>query len=119
MNGKDRDEFERLWAENRHRLLREDTEYRQLTDSYKISSGADLLLFGIPAVAGVVFMDQAYIGHELLKWLACAAVVIATFVLCVWIKSAISGSKPVAEVEKRVKERCYKRYCEHGNIDMK
>lgn len=116
MEDRSRERFEALWREQGYRLLREDEEYRQLSDSYKMTTGADFLLFGIPLLVGVVFMDMAPIEHELLRWLACAAVVVAVFVLCVWIKSVTSGAKSSAEVEKRIKDRCYERFRETGRL---
>ena len=50
----DDEKFEVLWQKNRKSLLSEDREWQQLQQSYKVSSGADMLLFGIPAVAGIV-----------------------------------------------------------------
>lgn len=116
MEDRSRERFEALWREQGYRLLREDDEYRQLSDSYKLKTGSDFLLFGIPLLVGVVFIDMAPIAHELLRWLACAVVVVVVFVVCAWVKSATSGSKSSAEVEKRVKERCYKRFCETGRL---
>ena len=71
---------------------------------------------GIPLLGGVVFMDMVPIEHELLRWLACAAVVVVVFVLCVWIKSVTAGAKSSAEVEKRIKDRCYERFRETGRL---
>ena len=97
MEDRSRERFEALWSEQGYRLLREDEEYRRLADSYKMTTGGDFLLFGIPLLVGVVFMDMAPIERELLRWIACAA------------KSAV-------EVERRVKERCYERFRETGRL---
>ena len=117
MEDRSRERFERLWSEQGYRLLREDGEYRRLEDSYKLKSGFDFMLFGIPVLVGVVFMDLAPIERELLRWLACAAVVVAAFVVCVWVKSATGGQSSAAEVERRVKERCYRRFAETGKLE--
>lgn len=116
MEDRSRERFEALWSEQGYRLLREDEEYRRLADSYKMTTGGDFLLFGIPLLVGVVFMDMAPIERELLRWLATAAVVVVAFVLCVWVKSATAGSKSAVEVERRVKERCYERFRETGRL---
>lgn len=52
----------------------------------------------------------------MLRWLACAVVVVVTFVLCAWIKSLVSGTKSAAEIEEKVKERYYRQYLERGTI---
>ena len=105
-----------MWREQGYRLLREDEEYRRLADSYKLKTGSDFMLFAIPLLVGVVFMDKAPIERELLRWLACAAVVVVAFVVCAWLKSVVSGSGSAADVERRVKERCYKRFVETGRL---
>lgn len=103
----EREDFELWWSENGYRLLREDSEYRRVADGYKMSTGADWLLFGIPVVAAVVVMEQAPIEREMLRWVAGAAVAVVCFVACVWIKSLIAGGRPVSEIERDVKERHY------------
>ena len=63
----DDEKFEVLWQKNRKSLLSEDREWQQLQQSYKVSSGADMLLFGIPAVAGIVSFNYVPLSGELLK----------------------------------------------------
>ena len=40
------DKFEMLWLEKRKAILMGNEEYRKATEGYKMSSGADWLLFG-------------------------------------------------------------------------
>ena len=80
-------------------------EYIKATSSYKLSSGADWLLFAVPIVAAIIFMEQCSIERELLKWFAGAGITIVTFFICVWIKSMISGSRSPEDVEREIKER--------------
>ena len=70
-----------------------------------MSNGSDWLLFGIPIVAGIVYINNVQLGNELLNWVASAAVTIICFVVCVWIKSLITGSKSPDETEKDIKQR--------------
>lgn len=104
--------FECLWQENKHRLLKEDREYRDTVDSYKMSSGADWLLFGIPAVVGIASFEMLSFDGEMLRWLVSALITIAAFVLSVFIKSLIVGGKSLTEIESRIKEEYYKKYKE-------
>lgn len=106
------DHFERLWLENKHRLLKEDREYRDVVDSYKMSSGADWLLFGIPAVVGIASFEMLTFDSEMMRWLISALITIAAFVLSVFVKSLIVGGKSVTEIEKRIKNDYYKKYKE-------
>lgn len=97
-------DFEKYWEENREKILNSNSEYIKARDSYKSMSGADYLLYAIPVVAGIVFMDYCkFIEQELLKWFAGAVVVIICFVLCVWIKVLSTGSNTPLEIEKKIK----------------
>jgi hypothetical protein len=97
-------EFEERWHENRRTLLQNDAEWRQLQDSYKMSSGADWLLFAIPVVAGIASFNYVPLSSEILKWLISVAITIVCFAICVWIKTLVSGTKTADEIERRVKE---------------
>ncbi|MBR0489151.1 MAG: hypothetical protein IJJ68_02985 [Prevotella sp.] len=97
-------EFEKIWRENRRNLLQNDAEWRQLQESYKMSSGADWLLFAIPVVAGIASFNYIPLTSEILKWLVSVAITIVCFALCVWIKTLISGTKSADEIERRIKE---------------
>ena len=41
-------EFEEYWKANRESILSKDEEYRRAKENFKMSSGSDMLLFGIP-----------------------------------------------------------------------
>ncbi len=105
----DDEKFEVLWQKNRKSLLSEDREWQQLQQSYKVSSGADMLLFGIPAVAGIVSFNYVPLSGELLKWIVSAVVTVLCFVLCVFVKSLFSPTLSASEIEKRVKTGYRKR----------
>lgn len=97
-------EFEAYWKANRTTILAHSDEYRRAKEEFKVHSGADLILFGIPVVAGIVTMNSLMIHNELLRWLISAAVTILCFVFSVWIKSMITGTVSPDEVEMRLKE---------------
>ena len=98
-------EFETYWKQHRDEILRHDKDYTDAKENFKVHSGADLILFGLPVVAGIVFMNNVRIGNELLLWLLSAAVTVLVYAVCVWVKSMISGTGSPDEVERRVKER--------------
>lgn len=66
--------------------------------------GADLILFGIPVVAGIVSINNVPLQNELLKWIVSAVITIVCFALSVWVKSLITGTVSPDEVEQRLKE---------------
>lgn len=85
-------------------ILEKNDEYRRAKENFKIHSGADLILFGIPVVAGIVSINNVPLQNELLKWIVSAVITIVCFALSVWVKSLITGTVLPDEVEQRLKE---------------
>ena len=85
-------------------ILEKNDEYRHAKENFKIHSGADLILFGIPVVAGIVSINNVPLQNELLKWIVRAVITLVCFALSVWVKSLITGTVSPDEVEQRLKE---------------
>lgn len=102
-------EFETYWTQNRDKILSANTDYTQAKDSFKMKSGADWLLYAIPVVMGILFLDNFSYGGELLRWVLSAVVTIVCFVVCVWVKSVTTGSKSPEEVEADIKQALHDR----------
>ena len=98
-------EFETYWKQHREEILMRDRDYTDAKDNFKISNGSDFILFGLPVVAGVVFMNNVKTGNELLTWVLSAAVTIVAYAVCVWIKSVATGTMSPDEVEQNIKKR--------------
>ncbi|MBQ1668521.1 MAG: hypothetical protein II063_11160, partial [Prevotella sp.] len=62
-------------------------------------------------------LDWNPFQRELVNWLIGAFAAIVTFVLCVWIKSIISGNRSLDEVEKEIKARCMSNYEKTGKLE--
>lgn len=101
-------EFEKYWQNNRLRLLEQNASYMNARNNYKITSGADWLLYAIPIATGIIVIDTCTITNELLKWITSAGVTILSFVVCVWIKTFYSDSSSILEIENEIKERLRK-----------
>ena len=110
------DKFEMLWLEKRKAILMNNEEYRKANEGYKMSSGADWLLFGMPIVAAIIVLDQSFFANEMLNWLLGAGVAAVMFVIAVAVKSFIIGARPVSEIEEEIKLRCKKLYEDTGNF---
>lgn len=98
-------DFEHWWKENRNDILHEDADYQRVQNSYKIKSGADLLLFAIPVVAGIVSMSFIPVESEIIKWIISAVITVAVFLVCVWIKSTTIPGETLSEIEERLKRK--------------
>lgn len=113
------DEFDDWWIANKTWVLMEDREYREAVETYKMKSGADWLLFGIPLVAGIVSLNYLPIRHEVLKFLAAVAITIAVSVVCVYIKSLTNPHRAIADIEKDVRKRTLEEYEKTGKFKLK
>lgn len=98
-------EFETQWQANKGQLLKDNEEYQKAISEYRLTTGADWLLFAIPAVAGIVSIKYIPVNHELIRWGLSALIAVIIFVLCVYVKSLTISSRPLSEIEKEVKER--------------
>lgn len=97
-------EFDNYWRQNRNRILDGNEEYRKAKEDFKMRSGSDWILFGLPVVAGIVFMNNCHLRSELLTWIASAGVTVVCFAACVWVKSLITGSSSPGEIEARIRK---------------
>lgn len=104
------DAFELYWQSHRRELLSKNKEYREIEESYKMRTGFDWLLWAVPLVCGILAFKLVAGANEILNWLISAAVVIVTFLLCVWIKAALSGHRSLSEVEEDVKKQAYEEF---------
>lgn len=98
-------EFETYWKKHRNEILSEDSDYMHAKENFGMHNGANLILFGIPIVIGIVFMNNIHFKTEILTWAASAAVTIVAYAICVWIKALIFGVGSPDEVEQRIKQK--------------
>jgi len=115
MNTENNNSFDQYWLEHRQQLLNQNEEYRRALDSYKMHSGADWLLFAIPVVAALLVFDWHPFASEILCWVVSAVVAIVFFALCVAVKSYLSNTRPLSEIEEDVKKQAQKEF-ERGNF---
>lgn len=103
-------DFEAYWEANRRRMLDADEEYKKAVSSYKLNSGADWLLFAFPVVVAIVVLDWSPFAGEFLNWVVGALAAVVTFVACVAIKTQMSGTRPLSDIEADVKRRAQEEY---------
>lgn len=108
-------EFDSYWSTHKTQILNSDNTYQKAKADYKTTSGADLLLYAIPVVAGILTMEYCALESEILRWLLCAIVVIVCFVVCVWAKSLITDSQPPEAVENKIRQRLHDEMVKNQN----
>ena len=111
-------EFEKYWKEHKFEILNADDEYNKAKESFKMNSGSDWLLFAIPVVAGLVFMQYVRLENEILNWIASACVIILCFIVCVLVKSITSGNVSLDDIETRIKKRIKQTMCDNADNDL-
>ena len=104
-NNPEIDRFKQYWLQNRKQLLKADNEYMKATGGYKMSSGADWLLFAIPVAVGIVLKDYLPVANEILNLLLCIVITVLCFIVCVWIKTLMIGRPDIAVLETKVKQK--------------
>ena len=109
-------EFESYWQAHKTSILMKDDEYREAVETYRISSGGDWLLFGIPVVAGIVSMQYIPITHEILRWAASILITIVVFAICVYVKSLSNPHRAISDIEADVKRKAYEVYISTGQL---
>ena len=109
-------QFEQHWQGHKTTILMQDDEYRAAVETYRMSSGSDWLLFGIPVVSGIVSMQYIPTTKELLRWVASILITIVVFAICVYIKSLSNPHRAIADIEADVKKKAYERYLATGEL---
>ena len=106
--------FENWWMANKQRVLSEDREYSDAVGTYKMTSGADWLLFGIPVVTGILCIEYVPIESEVLRWVVSFLAAVLVSVACVYVKSLSNPHRPIGDIEADVKKRCLDEYRRTG-----
>ena len=106
-------DFESYWQKNRLQILKHNDSYNKATQGYKMTSGADYLLFGIPVATGIICIDYLPLQNEILKWI-CSAV---DFLRIKNENIVVFQTETPDEIEKRIKKATHdirkKKMAEH------
>lgn len=98
------EEFERIWQENRNRVLANDDEYQRISKSYTNWGWADYLILILGFVMCENFTKSLGMNIILQYLLAIAGMILVWLGFRI-IKGRLGGRNTLEEVEKRVKER--------------
>ena len=102
-------EFETWWNANRQAVLKQNKDYIERENSYKMKGIGDLIIFAIPVIAGVLLLDSGIVKHEMLNWAASAVVVTICFLICVFIKSRTIPGETLFDIEERLKKEYWEK----------
>ncbi|GAB6982239.1 hypothetical protein [Prevotella dentasini] len=109
-------EFEKLWKENREKILANDSEYQRIARSYSGWGWIDYLVF----IGGFVICEnftQTLFKSIVLQYLLAIVGMVVVWIGYRFIKSLTGGKQTLESVEKEIKER-YKKTL-HFNFSEK
>lgn len=109
-------EFEDYWKAHEQSLieaappvLREEHK-----NNGKMNTAGDWLLFIIPLVAGVGFMNAKLIENEMVNLIIGLAIVVACFGIAMAIRPYITGKRSIADIDADIKDYFYTVYNDKG-----
>lgn len=109
-------EFEDFWAAHRTTLIARapQTLKSERENSSKMNTAGDWLLFALPIIVMIWFLNSGLIANELLNFVAAAAIGIALQVPTMLLKPYVTGKRSVADIEKDIKLHFYDVYKAKG-----
>lgn len=95
--------FERLWDENRKRLLAEDEEYQRIQQSYRKHGWADWVIFAATVVGCLELVQRVGIKSQVLSFAIAIVLALIFFVFYIYFKAIKVSRRTLEEVEERIK----------------
>lgn len=109
-------EFEDYWNSHRARLIRRCPaslkDERQ--NSSKMNTAGDWLLFIVPVVAMILFINHGFIKNEMINLVVTLVIGIIVYVLSDMLKPYVTGKRNVVDIDKDIKRHFYQIYKEKG-----
>lgn len=109
-------EFEEYWKANWRVLL--NVAPRALRDerenSGKMNTAGDWLLFIVPFVVGVGFMNLHFVHSEMLNLIVGLVIVAVCFCVTTVIKPYVTGKRSVVDIDSDIKEHFRAIYVDKG-----
>ena len=114
-------EFEDYWKTHEAALLRVAPKVLrdERANNSKMNTAGDWLLFIIPIMAMVGFMNTDFIQKELLRFLVAMLIGIACFVFSVYIKPYVTGKRNIVDIDADIKDYFFAIYQKEGVKGLK
>ncbi len=109
-------EFEDYWNMHRARLIRRcPTSLKdERQNSSKMNTAGDWLLFIVPVVAMILFINHGFIKNEMINLVVTLVIGIIIYVLSDMLKPYVTGKRNVVDIDKDIKRHFYQIYKEKG-----
>lgn len=114
-------EFEDYWKTHEAALLRVAPKVLrdERANNGKMNTAGDWLLFIIPIMAMVGFMNTDFIRKELIRFLVAMLIGIACFVFSVYIKPYVTGKRNIVDIDADIKDYFFAVYQREGLAGVK
>lgn len=109
-------EFEDYWKTHEAALMRVAPKVlrEERANNGKMNTAGDWLLFIIPIMAMVGFMNTDFIKGELVRFLVAMLIGIACFVFAVYIKPYVTGKRNIVDIDADIKDYFFAIYQKEG-----
>lgn len=109
-------EFEDYWKKHRNSLFLAAPKALkdEMKNTEKLNTAGDWLLYVIPILVMVAFVNAKVIERELLNFLVAVVLCILATLLSVWLKPYVTGKRRATAIDADVKAYFYEIYQKHG-----
>lgn len=109
-------EFEEYWKQHEQQLINVSPKVLQeeRKNNGKMNTAGDWLLFVIPLIAGIGFMNTKLIANEMLNLICGMVIVVICFALEMLIRPYVTGKRSVAEIDQDIKDYFFAVYEKDG-----
>ena len=109
-------EFEDYWKKHRDSLILAAPQALQeeMHGATQLNTAGDWLLYVVPIIVMVAFINAKVIQREILNFLVAVVVGIAATLVSMWLKPYVTGKRRVADIDADIKAYFYQIYQKRG-----
>lgn len=109
-------EFENYWKHHQASLIQRAPRAlkEERTNTGKMNTAGDWLLFAFPIIAMVGFMNYGFFAKEMVNFLVSLIIGIVLSVLSILLKPYVTGKRSVVDIDEEIKRHFYQIYQKQG-----
>ncbi len=113
-------QFEAYWKANEQSLIAAAPSVlgEERKNNGKMNTAGDWLLFIIPLVAGIGFMNSNLIESEMVNLIVGLAIVVVCFGIAMMIRPYVTGKRSIADIDAEIKDYFYAIYKDKGTAGL-
>ncbi|MGI6241988.1 MAG: hypothetical protein ACOYJK_00380 [Prevotella sp.] len=109
-------EFENYWKHHQSALIQRAPQAlkEERTNTGKMNTAGDWILFAVPIVAMVAFMNYGFFAKEMVNFLVSLIIGVVCFILSMLLKPYVTGKRNVVDIDEDIKRYFYQIYQKEG-----